>query len=154
MIGPESLCRTHPMKTIRNRLSAASYQRGQSVVAGLVLAGVEVRAIRDGKASLIGSHVRVDGGELWLVNLQLRLKDEISDQNRHKLLVTASQLRRLEIEAKGPGQTILPLELQLGRYIKVLIAPAKGRQKADKRQAIKRKDQDREIARRLRGRGR
>ena len=141
------------MKTIRNRLSTTDYQRGQSVVAGLVLAGVEVRAIRDGKASLIGSHVRVESGELWLVNLQLRLKEGVSDQSRHKLLVTASQLRRLELEAKGPGRTILPIELQLGRYIKVLIAPAKGRQKADKRQAIKQRDQNREIARRLRGRG-
>ncbi len=141
------------MKTIRNRLSAADYRRGQSVVAGLVLAGVEVRAIRDGKASLIGSHVRVEGGELWLVNLQLRLKDGVSDQSRHKLLVTANQRRRLELEAKGPGRTILPIELQLGRYIKVLIVPAKSRQKADKRQAIKQRDQNREIARRLRGRG-
>lgn len=140
------------MKTIRNRLSSADYQKGSAVVAGLVLKGVEVRAVRDGQVSLIGSHVRVDGGELWLVGLQLRLKGEISDQGRHKLLVTAAQLRRLQLEAKGPGQTILPIELQLGRYIKVLIAPAKGRQKADKRQAIKRKEQSREIARRLRAR--
>lgn len=140
------------MKTIRNRLSSADYQKGQAVVAGLVLKGMEVRAVRDGKVSLIGSHVRVEDGELWLVGLQLRLKDEVSDRGRHKLLVTAAQLRRLQLEAKGPGQTILPIELQLGRYIKVLIAPARGRKKADKRQAIKQKEQSREIARRLRAR--
>ena len=140
------------MKTIKNRLSSSSYRPDKAIVAGLVLTGKEVRAIRDGKASLIGSHVRVDGGELWLVGLQLRLEGEVADQGRHKLLVTAAQLRRLQLEAKGPGQTILPVELQLGRYIKVLVAPARGQKKADKRQAIKQRDQGREIARQLRAR--
>ena len=137
------------MKTIRNRLPAATYQRGQGVVAGLVLTGPEVRAIRDGHVSLTGSYVRAEGGELWLINLQLHSNDPDSHSTRHKLLVTAGQLRQLEATSRRPGQTIIPVELQLGRYIKVLVAPARGRRKADRRQLLRQRDQTREIARRL-----
>ncbi len=137
------------MKTIRNRLPTAAYQQGQGVVAGLVLTGPEVRAIRDGRVSLVGSYVRVEDGELWLINLQLHSDDPDNSSTRHKLLVTASQLRQLEAASRSPGQTIIPVELQLGRYIKVLVVSARGRRKADKRQLLRQRDQTREIARRL-----
>lgn len=140
------------MKTIRNRLPAADYQRGRAIVAGLSLTGIEVRAIRDGRVSLKGSYVRPDGGELWLVGLKLQLPEGSDDRSRHKLLVTDRQRRQLAASARGAGQTILPVELQLGRYIKVLIAPAKGRRQADKRQALKQRDQEREVSRRLKRR--
>ena len=137
------------MKTIRNRLPAATYQRGQGVVAGLVLTGPEVRAIRDGHVSLAGSYVRAEGGELWLINLQLHSDGLDNNSTRHKLLVTAGQLRQLEATSRSPGQTIVPVELQLGRYIKVLVVPGRGRRKADRRQLLRQRDQTREIARRL-----
>ena len=137
------------MKTIRNRLSKADYQQGQTIVAGLSLTGAEVRAIRDGRVSLIGSYVRTDREELWLIGLKLQLPEGADDRQRQKLLVTARQHQQLTADSRGSGQTIVPIELQLGHHIKVLIAPVKGRRKADKRQVLKQRDQSREIARRL-----
>lgn len=138
-----------PASTIVNRRARYDYELGEEFRAGLVLTGPEVRAVRDHHAQLKGSFVSMKGGELWLNNASLSVrpssKDTIAvDTTARKLLVTKRELETLSA-AKQDGLTIVPTKLLTqGRYIKVIIALAKGKKNYDKRQAIKKRDQERE----------
>ena len=127
---------------------------------GLVLTGMEVRAAREGHVQLKGAFVSLRGGELWLNNasfsLRLNVRGQTNtrsvDTSARKLLVSKRQLARFS-EAKKQGMTIVPTKLLTsGKFIKVVIALAKGKKTYDKRETIKRRDQDRETRRQLSGR--
>ncbi len=129
-------------------------------MAGLVLTGIEVRAAREGHVQLKGAFVSLRGGELWLNNasfsLRLNVRGQANtrsiDTSARKLLVSKRQLARFT-EAKKQGMTIVPTKLLTsGKFIKVVIALAKGKKTYDKRETIKRRDQDRETRRQLSGR--
>lgn len=129
-------------------------------MAGLVLTGMEVRAAREGHVQLKGAFVSLRNGELWLNNasfsLRLNVRGQANtrsiDTSARKLLVSKRQLTRFS-EAKKQGMTIVPTKLLTnGKFIKVVIALAKGKKTYDKRETIKRRDQDRETRRQLSGR--
>ena len=129
-------------------------------MAGLVLTGMEVRAAREGHVQLKGAFVSLRDGELWLNNasfsLRLNVRGQANtrsiDTSARKLLVSKRQLARFS-EAKQQGMTIVPTKLLTnGKFIKVVIALAKGKKTYDKRETIKRRDQDRETRRQLSGR--
>ena len=129
-------------------------------MAGLVLTGMEVRAAREGHVQLKGAFVSLRNGELWLNNasfsLRLNVRGQANtrsvDTSARKLLVSKRQLARFS-EAKKQGITIVPTKLLTnGKFIKVVIALAKGKKTYDKRETIKRRDQDRETRRQLSGR--
>ena len=129
-------------------------------MAGLVLTGMEVRAAREGHVQLKGAFVSMRNGELWLNNasfsLRLNVRGQANtrsvDTSARKLLVSKHQLTRFS-EAKKQGMTIVPTKLLTsGKFIKVVIALAKGKKTYDKRETIKRRDQDRETRRQLSGR--
>ena len=129
-------------------------------MAGLVLTGMEVRAAREGHVQLKGAFVSMRNGELWLNNasfsLRLNVRGQANtrsvDTSARKLLVSKRQLARFS-EAKKQGMTIVPTKLLTnGKFIKVVIALAKGKKTYDKRETIKRRDQDRETRRQLSGR--
>lgn len=122
-----------------NRRAHFDYQLGEELTAGMVLAGPEVRSIRDHHVQLKGSFVTIRNGELWLNNLTLG-----ADTARNiKLLATRKQITSLEKE-KVAGSTIVPVKLLGGsRHIKLVIAVGKGKKKYDKREAIKKRDIDR-----------
>lgn len=129
-------------------------------MAGLVLTGMEVRAAREGHVQLKGAFVSMRNGELWLNNasfsLRLNVRGQANtrsvDTSARKLLVSKRQLARFS-EAKQQGMTIVPTKLLTsGKFIKVVIALAKGKKTYDKRETIKRRDQDRETRRQLSGR--
>ena len=129
-------------------------------MAGLVLTGMEVRAAREGHVQLKGAFVSLRGGELWLNNasfsLRLNVRGQTNtrsvDTSARKLLVSKRQLARFT-EAKKQGMTIVPTKLLTsGKFIKVVIALAKGKKTYDKRETIKRRDQDRETRQQLSGR--
>lgn len=129
-------------------------------MAGLVLTGMEVRAAREGHVQLKGAFVSLRDGELWLNNasfsLRLNVRGQANtrsiDTSARKLLVSKRQLTRFS-EAKQQGLTIVPTKLLTsGKFIKVVIALAKGKKTYDKRETIKRRDQDRETRRQLSGR--
>ena len=129
-------------------------------MAGLVLTGVEVRAAREGHVQLKGAFVSMRNGELWLNNasfsLRLNVRGQANtrsiDTSARKLLVSKRQLARFS-EAKKQGMTIVPTKLLTnGKFIKVVIALARGKKIYDKRETIKRRDQDRETRRQLSGR--
>ena len=142
---PQTLCynnlmkKTDPLVSV-NRRASFDYHLGEQLTVGMVLSGLEVRAIRDHHVQLKGSFVTLKDGELWLNNLTLG-----SDTARNiKLLATKKQILSLA-RAKQDGLTIVPVKLFGGsRYIKLTIATAQGKKKYDKRQAIKGRDLDRE----------
>ena len=130
--------KTPDMVTV-NRRAHYDYELGDELTVGMVLAGPEVRAIRDNHVQLKGSFVTVREGELWLNNLTLG-----ADTVRNiKLLATRKQIAGLMRE-KVAGSTIVPVRLLGGsRYIKLVIAVGKGKKKYDKRETIKKRDIDR-----------
>lgn len=140
---------------IVNRRARFDYELGDELVVGLSLTGPEVRAARDGHIQLKGSFVTVRNDELWLNNasfsLKLNKKGEPGartiDTEPRKLLAHRKQIAELA-NRKKDGLTIVPTRLLTqGRYIKLVIALGKGKKTYDKRETIKRRDQDREAKR-------
>lgn len=140
---------------IVNRRARFDYELGDELTVGLSLTGPEVRAARDGHIQLKGSFVTVRNDELWLNNasfsLKLNKKGEPGartiDTEPRKLLAHRKQIAELANRRKD-GLTIVPTRLLTqGRFIKLVIALGKGKKTYDKRETIKRRDQDREAKR-------
>ena len=138
-----------------NRRARFDYELGDELVAGLSLTGPEVRAARDGHIQLKGAFVTIRGGELWLNNASFSIKLQQKgqpgarsiDTEPRKLLASRKQIDALAAK-KQTGLTIVPTKLLTnGRYIKLVIALGKGKKFYDKRETLKRRDQDREAAR-------
>lgn len=139
-------------KRIVNRRARYDYELGDSLVVGLELSGAEAKALRMGHGQLRGAYVTEKDGELWLINCQITggqgLPISETDQTRSRKILA----KRREIEAlaaaRVQGNTIVPLELLTqGRYIKLRIAVGRGLKKYDKRETIKRRQQNRDIDR-------
>ena len=142
-------------KRISNSRARYDYELGDGLVVGLQLSGAETKSLRLGHGSLRGAYVTVKDGELWLINAQImgtrgiQIPDEAQTRTR-KLLAKKQEIERL-VQAKGEGRTIVPLELLTGgRYIKLRVAVGKGKKVYDKRETIKRRQQERDIARKIR----
>ena len=143
-----------------NRRARFDYELGEEIVAGLVLTGPEVRAARDGHVQLKGAFVSLRKDELWLNNasfsLRLNVRGQANtksvDTSARKLLASRKQIDRFAA-AKQQGLTIVPTKLLTnGRFIKIVIALGRGKKRYDKRETIKRRDQERETRRQLSGR--
>lgn len=140
---------------ILNRRARFDYELGDELIAGIVLNGPETRAARDGHVQLKGAYVAIKDNELWLNNasfsVKLNKKGEPGartvDTTPKKLLVSRKQIDGFTAKRKE-GMTIVPLRLLTeGRYIKVVIALGRGKKRYDKRETMKRRDQEREINR-------
>ncbi len=139
-----------------NRRARFDYALGDEIVAGLVLTGQETRAARDGHVQLKGSFVSLKDNELWLNNASFSLKlnqkgaeGRTIDTRPRKLLASRKQIDSFA-QQKQQGMTIVPTKLLTsGRFIKLVIALGKGKKHYDKRETIKRRDQDREARRSL-----
>ena len=125
------------------------------IVAGIALTGMEVRAARDGHVQLKGSFVSVRNNELWLNNASFSLKlnekghamHTSVDTSPRKLLASRKQIDNF-IKRKQQGMTIVPTKMiTKGKYIKIVIALGKGKKNYDKRETLKRRDQDRDAKR-------
>ncbi|HET8884158.1 MAG TPA: SsrA-binding protein SmpB [Candidatus Saccharimonadales bacterium] len=139
-------------KAIVNRRARFDYELGDEIVAGLVLTGPEVRAARDGHIQLKGSFVTIRNSELWLNNasfsLKLNQKGQVAartiDTEPRKLLASRKQIDTLAAQKKS-GLTIVPTKLlTTSKYIKIVIALGKGKKNYDKRETLKRRDQERD----------
>lgn len=136
-------------KTIQNRRAHFDYELGDSLVVGLELTGAEVKSLRMGHGNLRGAYVTVKDDELYLLNGTINGTSGVNipepDQTRtRKLLAKRKEIEAL-IAAKQQGRTIVPLELLTrGRYIKLRIAVGKGKKQYDKRQTLKKRDEDRQ----------
>lgn len=138
-------------QAIVNRRASFDYALDDELTTGVVLTGRETRAARDGRVQLKGSFVTIRNDELWLNNasfsLQLNTKginESTVDTSPRKLLASRKQIDELA-DRKQAGMSIVPLRLLTkGRYIKLVIALGKGKKLYDKRQAIKKRDQERD----------
>ncbi|HEX5448033.1 MAG TPA: SsrA-binding protein SmpB [Candidatus Saccharimonadales bacterium] len=137
---------------IVNRRARYDYELGEGYLVGLELTGAEAKALRFGHGQLRGSYVTEKAGELWLTNAQITgsrgLPIPESEQTRpRKLLAKRREIDELTA-ARQQGRTIVPLELLTsGRYIKLRIADGRGKRRYDKRETIKRRQQEREAQR-------
>lgn len=141
-------------KAVVNRRARFDYELGDELVAGLELTGPEVRAARDGHVQLRGAFVTVRDDEVWLNNASFSIKlnqkgqtdTKSVDTRARKLLLKRKQIDQL-IDSRQKGTTIVPTKLLTsGRFIKVAIALGKGKKNYDKRETMKRRDQEREAA--------
>ncbi len=138
-------------QAIVNRRASFDYALGDELTTGIVLNGREARAARDNRVQLKGSFVTIRNGELWLNNASFSLKlntkgvnESTVDTSPRKLLASRRQIDELEAR-KQDGMSIVPLRLLTqGRYVKLVIALGKGKKNYDKRQAIKKRDQERD----------
>jgi len=143
-----------PKKSIVNRRASFDYALDEDLVVGIALTGPETRAARDGHIQLKGSFVTVKSDELWLNNASFSLKlneknkpgSRSIDTSPRKLLAKRKQIDDLYAR-KQSGMSIVPLKLLTGgRFIKVVIAMGKGKKNYDKRETLKRRDQEREAS--------
>jgi SsrA-binding protein len=142
----------HSTGSIVNRRARFDYELGDSLVVGLQLSGAEAKALRMGHGQLRGAYVTEKEGELWLINARITSSRGVpiaeDEQSRsRKILAKRREIDGL-IKARQAGNTIVPLELLIrGRYIKLRISAGRGKKRYDKRETIKRRQQEREAHR-------
>ena len=135
----------------QNRRAFFDYFIEETVEAGLVLTGSEIKSIREGKVTISEAYVRVDGDELWLIgaNITPYVHGAYAnhDPNRpRKLLVHKNQIAQLREAAERRGMTLVPLRLRLRRGLaKVDVGVARGKKLYDKRQVQAERDSRRQI---------
>ena len=147
------------IKTVAtNRKAYHNYHIGESVEAGIVLAGSEIKSVRNGRVSLGDAYVRPEAGELWLMNAHIA-RYEASSYLSHepmrprKLLLHRKEISNLTSKIKEKGLTMVPTKLYIkGRIAKVEAALAKGKKLYDKRESIARRETERELGRVLKKR--
>lgn len=148
------------VKSVLNRRARFDYELIDELVVGIALTGPETRAARDAHIQLKGSFVTIRNNELWLNNATFSIKlQKKGDPNLHsldtsprKLLATRKQIDALAAK-KQSGMSIVPTKLLTGgRYIKLVIALGKGKKNYDKRQTLKRRDQERDTQRLIKNR--
>ena len=139
---------TSQTKSIQNRRARFDYELGDEFVVGISLTGAETKALRRGQGHIKGAYVTVNNGELFLFNATItgdgmvRVAEEDRTRSR-KLLAKRKEIEKITA-AKHQGNTVLPLDiLTRGRFIKLRIAVGRGKKKYDKREAIKKRDQER-----------
>lgn len=155
----KSVIKKHASTPIVNKRARFDYELGDEIVAGLSLNGPEARAARDGHIQLKGSFVTIKDDELWLNSASFSIKlNQKGDVNARSIDTTPRKLlaKRKEIDQlaarKKQGMSIVPTKLlNNGRYIKLVIALGKGKKLYDKRETLKRRQQDRESQRAIRG---
>jgi SsrA-binding protein len=141
---------------IENRRAKFDYQFLDTLTAGMVLKGTEIKSIREGKAALADSYCFFKNDELYVRNLHITEYENASFTNHdpmreRKLLLSRQELNKLLKKVKDQGLTIVPIKLFINDkgYAKLNIALAKGKKLFDKRDDIKKRDIEREMNRKF-----
>ena len=144
----------------QNRRASHDYFVLETVEAGLVLSGTEVKSLRQGKASLAEAYATVEGHEAWVLQMHIPPYLQGNRWNadpvrRRKLLLHRTEIGKLAKAVAQKGQTLIPLKLYFkDGYAKLLIGVAKGKKTHDKRATMAEKDARREMDRARRARDR
>ncbi len=140
---------------IINRKAKYNYQIFETVEAGIVLTGTEIKSLRAGKANIRDSYARIKNNEVYIINMHISSYENGNifnhDETRErKLLLHRKEILKFRDKIKLEGYTLVPLKVYLkdGRA-KVLIGLAKGKKNYDKREDIKKRDIERNIRSRL-----
>jgi SsrA-binding protein len=141
-----------------NRKARFNYSIEETVEAGIMLTGTEVKSLREGKANIAESYASDEGDEIWLINSHLpeylqanRFNHE--PRRRRKLLLSKREINRLRAGINREGMTLVPLKVyfnEKGRA-KLELALAKGKKLHDKRETEKERDWNRQKSRLLKG---
>lgn len=140
----------------KNRKVRFNYELIETYEAGMVLQGSEIKSIRAGQMSINEAYVKVDGDEAWLINANIAPYALATHYNHEptrprKLLLHKKEIYKLWDEVRKKSLTIVPTKVYLQRgKAKIEIALARGKRKYDKREAIKKRDTERDIKREFR----
>lgn len=140
----------------KNRKARHNYQILETVEAGIVLAGTEVKSLRNREMSIEEAFAVEHKGEMFLHNLHIRAYSHGNIHNHEpvrirKLLLHKREIRKISAQIAQQGLTLVPLDMHLRRgKIKVLLGLAKGKNVSDKRESLKKKDADRDARRAIR----
>lgn len=144
----------------QNRKAFHDYFIEETIEAGIVLTGTEVKSLRAGKANLKDSYARIKDGEIFLLNTHISLYAKADGFNQpapertRKLLLHKKEIVRLLGKTKEKGYTLIPTKIYFkDGKAKVELGLAKGKTSYDKRESIKEKDVKREMAKTLKSRG-
>ncbi len=138
---------------VSNRRARHEYDIQESVEAGLVLTGTEIKSIRDGRVQIQDAFARVDNGEVWIHGMHIAPyaqgnRFNVDPDRPRKLLLKRKEIDRLFGKAQERGLSLVPLDLHLRRgFAKIELAIAKGRKLYDKREAIAEREAKRDQAR-------
>ncbi|MDP9269469.1 MAG: SsrA-binding protein SmpB [Chloroflexota bacterium] len=143
---------------VQNRRARHEYAVEETLEAGIVLTGTEIKSIRAGRVNLVDAYARIEHGEAWLIGAHIAPYEQGNRYNHEprrtrKLLLHKDQIAELTGLTQAKGQTLVPLRLYIrdGRA-KLELAIARGKKTHDKRRAIAERDQRRELERELKER--
>lgn len=146
-----------PIKIVAdNRKARHDYVIEEKFEAGMALRGTEVKSLRRGRCNLKDCYAKIKNGEVWVHNLHIgpypfAYYDNHEPRRVRKLLLHAYEIRKLVGKVNEQGYSLIPLQIYFkGGKAKLLLALAKGKKKHDKRETIKRRDQEREMERAVR----
>lgn len=137
----------------QNRKARYEYTILETIEAGIVLKGTEIKSIRAGRINLKDGYASIRDSEIWLYNVHIAPFEQGNQFNHdpvrpRKLLMKKKQIDSLYGEVKQGGNTLVPLKVYIKNgFAKVLIGLAKGKKQYDKRETIKRREQDRQMRR-------
>ncbi len=139
---------------IKNRKARFEYEILDKFVAGIVLRGTEIKAIREGQASITEAFCEFSNSELFVINMTIQEYSHATHYNHNpkserKLLLNRNELKKLEKQVKNSGLTIIPLVLFTNDkgLAKIEIALCKGKKLYDKRETMKDRDNKRDLSR-------
>ena len=143
-------------KTIaNNRKARHDFHVVESFEAGIVLQGTEVKSLRDGKVQMLDSYAAFQGArdheELWLFGLHISPYEHGTHENheakrRRKLLLSKRELGKIKRRVEEKGLTLVPLSIYFsGPYAKIELGLVRGKKQADKREVLKKRDEDRKL---------
>jgi len=137
----------------QNKKARHDYSIVDTIEAGIVLTGTEIKSVRAARIQLKDGYAQIKNGEAWLLNVHIAPFEQGNIWNQdpdriRKLLLKKKQITKLENDLKGTGMTLVPLKVYLKNgFAKVLLGIAKGKHDYDKRESIKRREQERDIKR-------
>lgn len=144
-----------------NRKAFHDYAVEETLEAGLVLTGPEVKSIRQGRLNLREAYARIDNGEAWLVGMHISPYQQAGRYEQHdpdrtrKLLLHRDEIRRLTQQTRAKGMTLVPLRLAFRRgRVKLDLGVARGKKLYDKRQALAEREAQRDVQQALKLRNR
>lgn len=137
----------------QNKKARHDFSIVDTIEAGIVLTGTEIKSVRAARIQLKDGYAQIKNGEAWLLNVHIASFEQGNIWNQdpdriRKLLLKKKQITKLENDLKGTGMTLVPLKVYLKNgFAKVLLGIAKGKHDYDKRESIKRREQERDIKR-------
>ncbi|MEK7182291.1 MAG: SsrA-binding protein SmpB, partial [Patescibacteria group bacterium] len=143
-------------RILYNRKSDFNYEIIKKLTAGIELFGFEVKSLKNKHGSLEGSYVIIDNNEVFLINARIpayqpmNTPKDYDPYRKRKLLLHKEEIKKLIGINEQKGLTMVPISVyNVGKKLKVEIAVARGKKKYDKRETIKKRDNDRDIRRTL-----